>query len=133
MNFILHYILHLYVQQDCTPCEGSISWPTVNKISFTNPTSLENWHDKMGKLSWLLNYEDLLKKTLLESNSFFRSSSLFNTGFLKRMLSESFHHGLDDIQTLIKTLIFESECTPQSQFSVHAPSNLNKQGDLTEH
>ncbi|KAB0344683.1 hypothetical protein FD754_021609 [Muntiacus muntjak] len=55
------------------------------------------------------------------------SSSLFNTGFLKRMLSESFHHGLDDIQTLIKTLIFESECTPQSQFSVHAPSNLNKQ------
>ncbi|XP_044930248.1 TRMT1-like protein [Mustela nigripes] len=55
------------------------------------------------------------------------SSSLFNTGFLKRMLFESFHHGLDDIQTLIKTLIFESECTPQSQFSVHAPSNLNKQ------
>ncbi|ELR58286.1 TRMT1-like protein isoform X3 [Bos mutus] len=53
------------------------------------------------------------------------SSSLFNTGFLKRMLSESLHHGLDDIQTLIKTLIFESECTPQ--FSVHAPSNLNKQ------
>ncbi|NP_001091590.1 TRMT1-like protein [Bos taurus] len=52
------------------------------------------------------------------------SSSLFNTGFLKRMLSESLHHGLDDIQTLIKTLIFESECTPQ--FSVHAPSNLNK-------
>uniref|UniRef100_A0A9L0RIM4 tRNA (guanine(27)-N(2))-dimethyltransferase n=1 Tax=Equus caballus TaxID=9796 RepID=A0A9L0RIM4_HORSE len=55
------------------------------------------------------------------------SSSLFNTGFLKRMLFESLHHGLDDIQTLIKTLIFESECTPQSQFSVHAPSNLNKQ------
>ncbi|XP_006198850.1 TRMT1-like protein isoform X1 [Vicugna pacos] len=55
------------------------------------------------------------------------SSSLFNTGFLKRMLCESVHHGLDDIQTLIKTLIFESECTPQSQFSVHVPSNLNKQ------
>ncbi|XP_063096240.1 TRMT1-like protein isoform X2 [Cavia porcellus] len=55
------------------------------------------------------------------------SSSLFNTGFLKRMLYESVHHGLDDIQTLIKTLIFESECTPQSQFSVHAPSNFNKQ------
>lgn len=44
----------------------------MNKISFTNPTSLENWHDKMGKLSWwLFNYEDLLKKTLLESNSVF--------------------------------------------------------------
>lgn len=56
------------------------------------------------------------------------SSSLFNTGFLKRMLFESIHHGLDDIQPLIKTLIFESECTPQSQCSVHAPSNTNKQG-----
>ncbi|KAG8517260.1 TRMT1-like protein, partial [Galemys pyrenaicus] len=53
------------------------------------------------------------------------SSSLFNTGFLKRMLFESLHHGLDDIQTLIKTLIFESECSPQS--SVNMPSNLNKQ------
>ncbi|XP_062960751.1 TRMT1-like protein [Cynocephalus volans] len=55
------------------------------------------------------------------------SSSLFNTGFLKRMLFESLHHGLDDIQTLIKTLIFESECTSQSQCSVRVPSNLNKQ------
>lgn len=34
-----------------TPYEGSVSWPTVNKISFTNPTSLENSHDKVGKLS----------------------------------------------------------------------------------
>ncbi|XP_043424823.1 TRMT1-like protein isoform X3 [Prionailurus bengalensis] len=55
------------------------------------------------------------------------SSSLFNTGFLKRMLFESLHHGLDDIQTLIKTLIFESECTPQSQFSVPTPSNLKQE------
>ncbi|XP_075853136.1 tRNA (guanine(27)-N(2))-dimethyltransferase isoform X2 [Microcebus murinus] len=46
------------------------------------------------------------------------SSSLFNTGFLKRMLFESLHHGLDDIQTLIKTLIFESECTPQKENGV---------------
>lgn len=45
------------------------------------------------------------------------------------MLFESVHHGLDDIQALIKTLIFESECTPQSKFSVQAPWNLNKQGD----
>ncbi|XP_057625543.1 TRMT1-like protein isoform X1 [Chionomys nivalis] len=50
------------------------------------------------------------------------SSSLFNTGFLKRMLFESLHHGLDDIQPLVKTLIFESECAPQSQYS-----NLSKQ------
>ncbi|XP_048212735.1 TRMT1-like protein isoform X5 [Perognathus longimembris pacificus] len=55
------------------------------------------------------------------------SSSLFNTGFLKRMLFESVHHGVDDIQTLIKTLIFESECTLQSQFSTQTPSNLKKQ------
>ncbi|TKC34903.1 hypothetical protein EI555_007599 [Monodon monoceros] len=65
---------------------------------------------------------------LSSTDKTFVSSSLFNTGFLKRMLFESLHYGLDDIQTLIKTLIFESECTPQSQFSVHAPSNLNKQG-----
>lgn len=45
------------------------------------------------------------------------------------MLFESLHHGLDDIQPLIKTLIFESECSPQSQFSVHSPSNLTKQGN----
>ncbi|XP_055480438.1 TRMT1-like protein isoform X1 [Psammomys obesus] len=55
------------------------------------------------------------------------SSSLFNTGFLKRMLFESLHHGLDDIQPLIKTLIFESECTPHSQCSVHVPSDPSKQ------
>lgn len=55
------------------------------------------------------------------------SSSLFNTGFLKRMLVGSLRHGLDDIQPLVKTLIFESECNPQSQFSVHSPSNPNKQ------
>ncbi|XP_048212733.1 TRMT1-like protein isoform X3 [Perognathus longimembris pacificus] len=46
------------------------------------------------------------------------SSSLFNTGFLKRMLFESVHHGVDDIQTLIKTLIFESECTLQKENDV---------------
>lgn len=55
------------------------------------------------------------------------SSSLFNTGFLRRMLFECLQHGLDDIQALLKTLIFESECTPQSQCSVPAPSSLNKQ------
>lgn len=34
------------------------------------------------------------------------------------MLFESVHHGLDDIQALIKTLIFESECTPQKEYGV---------------
>ncbi|XP_043424822.1 TRMT1-like protein isoform X2 [Prionailurus bengalensis] len=63
------------------------------------------------------------------------SSSLFNTGFLKRMLFESLHHGLDDIQTLIKTLIFESECTPQKECGVFikttddtTPDNYTAQG-----
>lgn len=55
------------------------------------------------------------------------SSSLFNTGFLKRMFFESLHHVLEDIQPLIKTLIFESECTPHSHFSGLTSSNLSKQ------
>ncbi|XP_040841301.1 TRMT1-like protein isoform X1 [Ochotona curzoniae] len=55
------------------------------------------------------------------------SGSLFNTGFLKRMLLESLHHGLDDIQALLKTLIFESECCLQSQFAVPAASGVNRQ------
>ncbi|XP_004706729.1 TRMT1-like protein isoform X2 [Echinops telfairi] len=55
------------------------------------------------------------------------SSSLFNTGFLKRMLLQSLHHGLEDIQTLIKTLIFESECTPQSHSSGRPSSVVSKQ------
>lgn len=59
---------------------------------------------------------------------FSRSSSLFNTGFLKRMFFNSLHHVLDDIQPLIKTLIFESECLPQSQGSVVTSSSFSKQG-----
>ncbi|XP_051854740.1 TRMT1-like protein isoform X2 [Antechinus flavipes] len=55
------------------------------------------------------------------------SGSLFNTGFLRRMLFEAVQHGLDDIQPLIKTLICEAECTTLKQFSIHAPTSLNKQ------
>ncbi|KAM6186229.1 TRMT1-like protein [Rhynchocyon petersi] len=65
-------------------------------------------------------------KTAIELGALW-SSSLFNTGFLKRMLFASLPYGLDDIQTLIKTLTFESACTSQSQCSVHTSSNLNKQ------
>ncbi|XP_060890954.1 TRMT1-like protein isoform X2 [Labrus mixtus] len=36
---------------------------------------------------------------------------LFNTGFLRRMLSAAVQHSMDDIQGLVKTLICESECT----------------------
>ncbi|KAK6484721.1 TRMT1-like protein [Huso huso] len=46
------------------------------------------------------------------------SGSLFNTGFLRRMLFEAVQHGMDEIQPLVKSLICESECTTLKQFSV---------------
>ncbi|XP_024134705.1 TRMT1-like protein [Oryzias melastigma] len=39
------------------------------------------------------------------------SGPLFNTGFLRKMLSAAVQHSMDDIQPLVKTLICESECT----------------------
>uniref|UniRef100_A0A7M4FZJ1 tRNA (guanine(27)-N(2))-dimethyltransferase n=1 Tax=Crocodylus porosus TaxID=8502 RepID=A0A7M4FZJ1_CROPO len=56
------------------------------------------------------------------------SGSLFNTGFLRRMLFEAVQHGLDEIQPLLKTLICEAECTTLKQFSIHGPTSQNKQG-----
>ncbi|XP_025049245.1 TRMT1-like protein isoform X1 [Alligator sinensis] len=56
-----------------------------------------------------------------------RSGSLFNTGFLRRMLFEAVQHGLDEIQPLLKTLICEAECTTLKQFSIHGPTSQNKQ------
>uniref|UniRef100_A0A667WTP3 tRNA (guanine(26)-N(2))-dimethyltransferase n=1 Tax=Myripristis murdjan TaxID=586833 RepID=A0A667WTP3_9TELE len=41
------------------------------------------------------------------------SGPLFNTGFLRGMLFAAVQHSMDDIQTLVKTLICESECTTQ--------------------
>ncbi|XP_077784449.1 tRNA (guanine(27)-N(2))-dimethyltransferase isoform X6 [Podarcis muralis] len=55
------------------------------------------------------------------------SGSLFNTGFLRRMLFEAVQYGLEDIQTLLKTLICEAECTILKQFSIHGPTSQNKQ------
>uniref|UniRef100_A0A8C6Y263 tRNA (guanine(27)-N(2))-dimethyltransferase n=1 Tax=Naja naja TaxID=35670 RepID=A0A8C6Y263_NAJNA len=55
------------------------------------------------------------------------SGSLFNTGFLRRMLFEAVQYGLEDIQALLKTLICEAECTTLKQFSIHAPSSQSKQ------
>ncbi|XP_060088378.1 TRMT1-like protein [Heteronotia binoei] len=55
------------------------------------------------------------------------SGSLFNTGFLRRMLFEAVQYGLEDIQPLLKTLICEAECTTHKQFSIHGPSTQNKQ------
>ncbi|KAM8930718.1 tRNA (guanine(27)-N(2))-dimethyltransferase [Pelodytes ibericus] len=57
------------------------------------------------------------------------SGSLFNTGFLRRMLFEAVEHGADDIQPLLKTLICEAECTTLKQFSIHPnPSSQEESG-----
>lgn len=56
-----------------------------------------------------------------------RSGSLFNIGFLRRMLVAAVKHSMDDIQPLIKTLICESECTTLKAL-VHGPSVLTNQG-----
>lgn len=57
----------------------------------------------------------------------FRCGPLFNTGFLRRMLSAAVQHNMDDIQPLVKTLICESECTTLKSL-VHGPSALTNQG-----
>ncbi|XP_041648195.1 TRMT1-like protein [Cheilinus undulatus] len=52
--------------------------------------------------------------------------SLFNTGFLRRMLSAAVQHSMDDIQPLVKTLICESECATLKSL-VHGSSALTNQ------
>ncbi|XP_037553813.1 TRMT1-like protein [Nematolebias whitei] len=51
---------------------------------------------------------------------------LFNTGFLRRMLSAAMQHSMDDIQPLVKLLICESECTTLKSL-VHGSSSLTNQ------
>ncbi|RXM32794.1 TRMT1-like protein [Acipenser ruthenus] len=55
------------------------------------------------------------------------SGSLFNTGFLRRMLFEAVQHGMDEIQPLVKSLICESECTTLKQFSIPGPARNVRQ------
>ncbi|NXP26624.1 TRM1L protein, partial [Scytalopus superciliaris] len=55
------------------------------------------------------------------------SGSLFNTGFLRRMLLKAVQYGLDEAQPLLKTLVCEAECTTLKQFSTHGPGDENKQ------
>ncbi|XP_053098605.1 TRMT1-like protein isoform X5 [Hemicordylus capensis] len=71
-------------------------------------------------------HSSMTGKTAIELGPLW-SGSLFNTGFLRRMLFEAVQYGLDDIQGLLKTLICEAECTTLKQFSIHGPSNQNKQ------
>uniref|UniRef100_A0A8D2PU72 tRNA (guanine(26)-N(2))-dimethyltransferase n=1 Tax=Zosterops lateralis melanops TaxID=1220523 RepID=A0A8D2PU72_ZOSLA len=56
------------------------------------------------------------------------SGALFNTGFLRRMLLEAMQYGLDEAQSLLKTLVSESECTAPRHLCTHGPGDENKQG-----
>ncbi|XP_061749243.1 TRMT1-like protein isoform X7 [Nerophis ophidion] len=54
------------------------------------------------------------------------SGALFNTGFLRKMLLAATQHNMDNIQTLVKTLICESECTTLKPVIHGAPALINQ-------
>ncbi|XP_027019175.2 TRMT1-like protein isoform X2 [Tachysurus fulvidraco] len=58
------------------------------------------------------------------------SGSLFNTGFLRRMLVAAVQHSMEDIQPLVKTLICEADCTTLKSFSVTGQLILTNQAGL---
>ncbi|NXY81247.1 TRM1L protein, partial [Alcedo cyanopectus] len=55
------------------------------------------------------------------------SGALFNAGFLRRMHFESVQYGLDEAQSLLKTVVCEAECTTSKHYSTHAPWEDSKQ------
>ncbi|KAK3516762.1 hypothetical protein QTP70_022545 [Hemibagrus guttatus] len=55
------------------------------------------------------------------------SGSLFNTGFLRRMLVAAVQHSMEDVQPLVKTLICEADCTTLKSFSVTGQLILTNQ------
>ncbi|XP_048457948.1 TRMT1-like protein [Rhincodon typus] len=55
------------------------------------------------------------------------AGSLFNTGFLRRMLFEAVQHGIEDIQPLLKNLVCESECTTLKHHSIFGPMSYSNQ------
>ncbi|XP_074763156.1 tRNA (guanine(27)-N(2))-dimethyltransferase isoform X2 [Athene noctua] len=55
------------------------------------------------------------------------SGALFNTGFLRRMFFEAAHYGLDEAQSLLKTLVCEAECTTLKPYSIYSSYDENKQ------
>ncbi|XP_066533537.1 TRMT1-like protein isoform X2 [Hoplias malabaricus] len=55
------------------------------------------------------------------------SSSLFNTGFLRRMLVAAVKHSMEDVQPLVKSLICEADCTTLKSFAVTGHSVLANQ------
>lgn len=44
------------------------------------------------------------------------------------MLLEAMQYGLDEAQSLLKTLVSESECTAPRHLCTHGPGDENKQG-----
>lgn len=58
-----------------------------------------------------------------------RAGALFNTGFLRKMLSAAVQHSMDDIQPLLKTLICESECTTLKSY-IHGSLSVSSQGKV---
>ncbi|NXX39010.1 TRM1L protein, partial [Tricholaema leucomelas] len=55
------------------------------------------------------------------------SGALFNAGFLRRMYFESAQYGLDEAQSVLKTLVCEAECTTSKHHSVHPSCEETKQ------
>ncbi|XP_009876911.1 PREDICTED: TRMT1-like protein, partial [Apaloderma vittatum] len=53
------------------------------------------------------------------------SGALFNAGFLRRMYLEAVQYGLEETQSLLKTLVCEAECTKHS--SIHTAHDESKQ------
>ncbi|KAJ6657404.1 hypothetical protein lerEdw1_002571 [Lerista edwardsae] len=72
-------------------------------------------------------HSSMTGKTAIELGPLW-SGSLFNPGFLRRMLDEAVQYDFEDIQTLLKTIICEAECTTREQFLSQRPNIQNKQG-----
>ncbi|XP_029474597.1 TRMT1-like protein [Rhinatrema bivittatum] len=74
-------------------------------------------------------YESITGKTAVELGPMW-SGSIFNAGFLRRMLFESVQYGIDEIQTLLKTLICEAECTTQKMFCIQLCQNNQEESGV---
>ncbi|NXS54509.1 TRM1L protein, partial [Brachypteracias leptosomus] len=55
------------------------------------------------------------------------SGALFNAGFLRRMYFEAAHYGLEEAQSLLKTIVCEAECTTSKHCSTHSLCEESKQ------
>uniref|UniRef100_S4RMN3 tRNA (guanine(26)-N(2))-dimethyltransferase n=1 Tax=Petromyzon marinus TaxID=7757 RepID=S4RMN3_PETMA len=60
------------------------------------------------------------------------SGSLFNSGFLRRMLFEAVQHEVEDVQPLLKTLAGEAECTNVRKYALTNVAAHTSQGRSLE-